>query len=555
MESGIPIQYFNSTTEVRHKYPHYWYWEVHDVGDTTGILNGALGSSWLALNSSRDFDEYNYPRVLIYGDGCLTEGNQHNCSQVCGNRTALFGNWLTQWTCLTLATLFLSNALNFNSSQRGLIDNALKPLDMALGKNDTGFNAMGVLEAINDCAKASCNDDSMGACTLNVTFPASAADGEKGWMSLYEFWNQLSKNICDDVKSSINVDIGGPGILISYIMQGSIALYAWGVVRVFTATRTINSFMAPFVWLYFRFEGKRATRPPFTELHPRFAGLLQRIKENNFAHSTSSFLAELQEGQCFVTLAVQIALWYANSEDAEFNGAQNWQSMADTRSIILTLGITSLAAVTLAQMNLRRLGLDSFYTFLLATSVVILTSVLSDKVLKPSSDKFREMFQDTNKVQECGGNPSLRTFCMDQGYDPSWRLLYYLCWVALGVLWLKKLWRELGGAQWYLIKSQGLPKKAQKVISSAGLALSKLTTGFMFYVEITMLGLIVVGINKVKFAFDDILSAQTWNIGQIIAMLVWAPVLSKYLYLIIGKSITPSQVFAWNLNLLDIELS
>jgi hypothetical protein len=211
MENHNLIQYFDSAVDLRNEYPHYLYWGDHDIGYTEAILDSTLDRPWRALNSW-DSDGYRYPQIVIFGDGCLTWGNNRNCSQVCGNRTALFGNWLTQWTCLTLATLLISNGTGLNSTQRGLIDNELTPLDISLGKNNTGFNAMGVLEAMNDCAIASCNDKSMGNCTIgNLTFPAPTADDAERWIFLRDFRSKLSP-VCDDLKGSINVDIAGPGV-------------------------------------------------------------------------------------------------------------------------------------------------------------------------------------------------------------------------------------------------------------------------------------------------------------------------------------------------------
>lgn len=300
--------------------------------------------------------------------------------------------------------------------------------------------------------------------------------------------------------------------------------------------------MTPFVWRYFKAKHKEAAQPPFTELRPRLAGTLRLLRGHNFATSTGTFLVEFQEAQCFLTLAVQIALWYAISEDAVFNGAQNWATLANTQAVFFTLATVGEACVIVTQMSLRRFGMDSMYTFILATVTTIIASSVTSRALNRSWEEVRGMFSNVNLLPECGGRSSIRTYCMGSMYDEFneftlWPLYFH--YIALGILWLKKILRvsaDLFGPEWFIKRFRRFPKTT-KVLRLVGFVVPKIATSCLLVSESLMLAMIGLGVASIKRSFESILGAELWNVGQIITMLVWAPVVAKYLYLLLGESI------------------
>lgn len=212
MASSDFIKYFDNLEQAHNEHLDN---EIALLSETAAMTSSSIfrvmEEQWSALQTTSS--DAGDPTIVLFGDGCLTQSGAHDCPQLCGNESALFGNWMTQWTCLTLALLTLSDAVN--SSRREVINDQLAYLDMSLGQASTTFDAMGVLGAVNECTVASCDksdDQGMGDCTMeNLTFPASTAGNSSRWLFAHELLTQWP-TICEDSTTSISVDVAGPGV-------------------------------------------------------------------------------------------------------------------------------------------------------------------------------------------------------------------------------------------------------------------------------------------------------------------------------------------------------
>lgn len=514
--------------------------------DTAAILRGTLFRSWkvfTSLDKKADVKDIE-PITLLY-DACWDSAGDGimNCSKTCGNKATLFSSWKTLWHCLSLASLSLAPTTfpSLNDSSNALIRDSLLEVGIT---NATGFDGMRVLDYTFECAAASCRDKSMGNCSIHRPGSGYIDDDKVSWIMMHE----ALELVCGDLESELNIDIAGPGVLIAYITQTAMVLYAWLFFLFLKVNKIINTFTSVLTHLFRK-------RNPGPKLLSHRASGLERLERTNLAHATSTFLAELHEAQCFFIVAIGIALLTANSRAAIFTGAENWQSLLWNRdSIQVTAGLGAWPVV-LGQVTLRRARLDSVYYLLLSTVALILAGAAADTAANPNPDKVYESFRNQNIMAECGGNPSLRTFCVENRFGIYWNPLpaasVYAFLGFLGILWWAELWKRMRATAWFPKRDKCLPKRALKLYNRTRCMLPKVATILMHAAEAGGLTCIAFGLAQIRVPLVALLiqgDTGTWSVGQLVAVLIWAPVISKYLHLVIlgvekGFKLRLSQAF------------
>ena len=310
------------------------------------------------------------------------------------------------------------------------------------------------------------------------------------------------------------------------MLQGVLALYCLVISRLFTASTTIK-------WLKTTLESSNEA------LNPRLKSILSRIEESKIADATTNLLVEFQEAQSFFVLAIQIALLYATLQGISFINATSMSGYIANQQWIRESALFVLFPVILTQINLRRMGRDSIYSYLLCIVIMALgAAAVETVVLSYQQDALWALFAGQFPVEECGGNSSLRAYCTHgttfvvAGSDS---LPFVLA--VYGVLLLEKLSIVLSSARWYSGLGSKLSVTQAKVIKSMKSAMSFILALFYASSEIALVALI-------GKSFSTIYGTATegWNIGQLIAALIWAPVLAKYIYQI-TRECNPASVF------------
>lgn len=156
-------------------------------------------------------------------------------------------------------------------------------------------------------------------------------------------------------------------------------------------------------------------RRTFTEGHPRLRSFFGRVEDNVFVHSTMALLFDFQEAQCCFLLSLQIAALIATSQRAEFQGTFTVFSLLENNRATKQLSHFGLMAISLIQIVLHRLGIDSAYTVLISVATFGLSALA------------REMAFDVGRmgatiasaktlmpVGECGRLGTLRIQCTGQ---------------------------------------------------------------------------------------------------------------------------------------------
>lgn len=151
-------------------------------------------------------------------------------------------------------------------------------------------------------------------------------------------------------------------------------------------------------------------------------GFLHRIKDSNFAHATSSFLIELHEAQCFFVLAISIASLYAQNQPADFNGADSWESLLQNQILLVQLTNRAIFPIFLVELMLPWFtdSMASVYSLSCSTLAVTMAGVTLTQLTDFDTDRVHRMFSGDEGLEECGGRPSLRTFCLHTACILHW---------------------------------------------------------------------------------------------------------------------------------------
>ncbi|RKL17543.1 hypothetical protein BFJ68_g4419 [Fusarium oxysporum] len=369
----------------------------------------------------------------------------------------------------------------------------------------------------------------MGECSIGQLDPGYFESEAIQWIKVYEALEPL----CDGLESDINIDIAGPGVLITYITQTAMVVFAWLFFLLLKVNKFINTSTSIFTHLF------RKRNPGPNLLTHRVSGL-ERLERTNLAHATSTFLAELHEAQCFFVVAIEIALINASSRSAIFTGADNWQSLLWNRDSVQFLAGMGAWPIILGQISLRRAELDSMYYLILSTLALALAGVAADTAANPDPDRIYKMFQGQNTLEECGGHPSLRTFCVEERESIYWYVFpagsIYAFLGLLAILWWAKLWSLCNSPASFVKRHKSLSIRQLEAWEWFKWFVIKASLLGIHIAEAGALACICFGLAVIRAPLLNLLlrgETGTWSVGQLVAVLIWAPVISKYAHLAI----------------------
>ncbi|KAI8682478.1 hypothetical protein NCS56_00370800 [Fusarium sp. Ph1] len=362
-----------------------------------------------------------------------------------------------------------------------------------------------------------------GMCKMNNLNASYIVDGRIHWNFIYD----TVKHLCDGSEIELNADIVGSGVLASYIVQTVIAMYVWAFIMlpdILSAMGVIASFVSR-VLRRFGFIARILTHRP---------SLIHWIRRTTLAHATTTFLAEFHEAQCYSIMSIEIALLYAKSR-ASYIGSNNWASLSEFDYFVRMIAMAGAWPVILTQTTLHRIRLEAIYYLALSTIALVLVTVAALTAVAPDIDDVYKLFKGQNMVSECGDNTSLRAFCLPRSNLPetSWFTGFFIFVTFLtGMLWVARLWKAIINISWLRNKYRNLTQRQQEKLAEARDIFEKASVLVFLITEgvaIAFLSLNMIDLVNLRRELD----VGDWGIGQIIAVLVWAPVISKYLLLII----------------------
>lgn len=329
-----------------------------------------------------------------------------------------------------------------------------------------------------------------------------------------------------------------------------IALVTWIATRTFTSATTLNNIHR--VLSRVRHPRRGPVGDNLITIYPRFGPQLERLAESNLSHATSSLLADFQDAQCFFVAAVSIAVIYTTqTRSAQFTGAGDWGSMIQSQRFASQLGKAGLISIVLTLWSLQRRSMDSVYILLCSTIAGALAAVSSLQMEVIDAHYVRELLRnDGDAIDECGGNPALTSFCAilnarryaeGPDYETICALaaLALICCDKIGLFLLKRqcLHRNFRGAGAF---DNVIFRFSPATLKSTRLVVSTIFTLFQAFIAVLVI-MRIMEMHNVEYRTNG----AAWNLGQVIAMLIWVPVLAKYIYTVLCKSSNfPSNLYA-----------
>lgn len=270
------------------------------------------------------------------------------------------------------------------------------------------------------------------------------------------------------------------------------------------------------------------------------AGEHQRhLKRSRPAAALTSALVEFQEVQTFFVISIQFAtlIIFAGSDHAAMLSSTDSFAEAVTNvQIVQMLSINGMLPVLFTQIGLMRLGIRWWYMMTLVLGVFVTGLVVSQQSLMPTYTTLWTYFTEESPIDMCGGNPSPMTYCLDslEGLNATLNRmnsgLVVGCMVIVALL-MDQIWHSLnrngrmteGLDNWEITNSKVLFLRRRLAPVLLGVVWFGLEFALLIYVGIYLKS--VIGI--LKFVGT---SSSDWTFGQLVAIMVWAPVIGKYLY-------------------------
>ncbi|KAL6864572.1 hypothetical protein J3F83DRAFT_142663 [Trichoderma novae-zelandiae] len=470
-----------------------------------------------------------HPSVLnIYANGCRDGTGGINCTKACADHDLLFQDWQTQWNCLTLATMATYEPYPHDYNNLDTAGDTAEILDYLAIPDLAKFDAVSVYKSFHACANGSSELDGD---FDTLARPADVSEPDHAPMrhppDIHAWGLELSR-LCDVSyieNFKVDPDLAGPGVVLAYIIAHAIVLYAWLCIRLLHVASSIDWFAT-----LTRYKGRIYSLITFQR-----SRLARRID-----HSTSTFIVELQEAQCFFISAVQIGLLYAASQPA-VAPSDKWQSFITNRLLMRDLTIIAVLPLLLNQITLYKLQLSSYYSLSLCTLALIMSFVTTQASVLAGLDIDAICYWTWSyRSKPCGDKPEVTAFCRFRYYDGARidqpEFLMSVAATALGLVWFKKLWTEVAGTLWLGNYAQSVSNKEVLLLLQMIQLGRLLTSIFILVSEVIFIRYMVLNLISLFYLLDYIsgflLAPVSWSVGQIVSVLVWAPAVSKYVYLL-----------------------
>ncbi|KLU86064.1 hypothetical protein MAPG_05083 [Magnaporthiopsis poae ATCC 64411] len=529
-QGPVPLHYgaSNATINTGLKKDNYGVLRAYPEPFSRGIRQLGYLASYVADANSKPYEiPIDEPTCFVTpSDGSvsvdpLMDALPTNCTLACMQPRLLFEP-TTFATCIQLATAAVFVEAGQAQVDGGHDATRKTSQELAIPRDLTGFNGTKVLTDMVSCAVAACKNKGNGACSKEIVNLGNTPI-EPG--SLRTLHDALEK-YCDHADSVVNEDVAGPGVLMSYIFQTGIALLFFGLSKLFT------SVFRPFIWAYM--QARSATRADAW----RLSGEKQRrlaLTRGNAAVISS--MVEFQEVQGYFVAAIQVAtlVTFRGSEGPELNSVTSLGSILFNSSLVQVLAVSGVLPVLLVQCCLQRAGMRWWYTLGISSIVFILgmTVDIRGGYMLPDFQLVFDYFRRTAAVPECGGNPSPLVYCTgDLSFvvsDDLGQTISYYVYPSLVV----------EQASWWLWRRYAMERKARRWERSRPWArvLRRRVWPVAWYFYWLLLQVVLTLFTVLYFynifslvSESTLVNDQRWTYGQLVAVMVWAPILGKYLY-------------------------
>ncbi|KAK4185449.1 hypothetical protein QBC35DRAFT_454243 [Podospora australis] len=250
------------------------------------------------------------------------------------------------------------------------------------------------------------------------------------------------------------------------------------------------------------------------------------MRLSTFNTTLISSTVELQEAQCFFTISIQIATLTTGTSLFAFSSLSE---IITNGELVRALAINSILPILVLQSILHRTRVRWWYTLYLTLATCLLAHLIQQKTMSPSFEALWNNIRDIEPVAECGGHPSLTTYCLALLPERGFKSVPALQ-VAYGMIFCLVVDR--------INRSVDLKKR----LPAKGLVRGS-ATHILYHIPILVFYGIRVFIQFGLFVAVGLhlhllwsihgglnVSLDQWTYGQVVAAMIWAPVLAKYTY-------------------------
>jgi hypothetical protein len=343
--------------------------------------------------------------------------------------------------------------------------------------------------------------------------------------------------------------------MLSYILQAAVALVFFFLSGMFT------TWYQPILWPFITLSLYRSSTPSPMRQAWRIAGERQiRLSRSRPAVALVSALVEFQEVQGFFVAAIQLATLavFASTDSAALlSSISSFGEAVLNAEVAQTLSVNGVLPILFIHISLLRSGVRWWYMTSIVVIVFLLALVLLTRNLESSSTALWAYFRESGPIDMCGGNPSPMTYCLDSlstltdvlkplgdgiviGCAAVVMFIHNHAWAPISgwLDWDKRL------DHWETTNYKVLVLRRRIWPVAATVLWGALEMGLFVYVALYLHALITI---MGRISTDS----SEWTYGQLVAVMVWAPVLGKYIYFNICKSIPPDGTLATVLNYHD----
>lgn len=389
--------------------------------------------------------------------------------------------------------------------------------------------------------------------------------GDIGAFAVYtqgnqSFWNNAT---CVGVSEGVNSDIGGPGVshsnpphanirprvlnihqqvFASYLMQLGMVFYFWILLRSFRLFSIINAF----------FNRRKPRRETFSTTKTK-GTVIPRIRHYIAQNDRilKVILVEFQEAQCFFMIASQAAILLAKKSNTIF-ASTTIRSLWANNGVAGIVSSAGVFPVVMGMWCLQKMHMMEPWIFVLSVASIIVSEFsLYWTHETPSLDQLVPIHYD-GWPKSCGGHAPPLIYCLDEVELTDeriplaffWHVLNPYCMIMFGlvvILWLQR----------HIVKIPRVNEICERALVHLGLGSfsSKDSTTARFDWRRwlrrlpSLLTFAVESLFLVAFLFEGVcfgllekiglIDFNDWGFGQIVALTIWFPVVSKYAYLMI----------------------
>jgi hypothetical protein len=318
-------------------------------------------------------------------------------------------------------------------------------------------------------------------------------------------------------------------------MQLLIVFYLWILMRSFR--------LAP---RFFRLVAIIAGQRKKDKLRHKALGWELRARDYLAEHGyvLKSVMVEFQEAQCWFMIACQACTMFAMKFKHVFSSLTLMQLWSD-HALTGLIGAAGILPITIGQWSLQRMHMSSAWILFLSTVTMIMSQVtLFWSYSKAALPSKLVGFSGDNWPTSCGGHPPPLIWCADLSWiynaihpidtflyviDPVCILIYIICFAEWTIKELRPIWPAFNNL---FEKGRGLGRLSRLVHRMFAHQHYRhipkvIITVFEAYMFISVL--IYVWYYYVVSSIGTI-EWSMWSFGQILALTLWAPVISKYIY-------------------------